>query len=176
MKFAALHPHSNGRHTHFLALDKCLKGRDYLQILQLNRPNKEPLPSSDKKPVLVTIEHDLDWLAVLKLTEDKLLDPQLIYKFENRKMVHIDKQLLQQFSERFKEVRSKLELSFAGKLAIPESLFRQTVLAGPGSYRTPDSIKINNQTEGLLKLLDINKDKFRNVLFYNNEKAKYVLK
>ena len=65
-------------------------------------------------------------------------------------------------------MRSKLELSLEGKLAIPESQFRQTVLAGPGSYRTPDSIKINNQTEGLLKLLEIDKEKFRNILFYNN--------
>jgi hypothetical protein len=55
----------------FLALDKCLKGRDYLQVLQLNRPAKEPLTSNEgKKPgSVVTLEYDLDWLAVLKLTE-----------------------------------------------------------------------------------------------------------
>lgn len=37
-----------------------------------------------------------------------MFDPTLIYKFDNRRMVPIDKTLLEKFSERFKEVRSKL--------------------------------------------------------------------
>jgi hypothetical protein len=80
----------------FLALDKCLKGRDYLQVLQLNRPAKELLaPSETKKSgSVLTFEYDLDWLTVLKLTEEKLFDPQLIYKFEERKMVAINKSLV----------------------------------------------------------------------------------
>lgn len=85
-----------------MALDKCLKGRDYLQILQLSKPSKEPLPPADKKSAVVTIEHDLDWLTVLKLTEDRLLDPQLLYKFENHSMVALEKGLLEHFSEKFK--------------------------------------------------------------------------
>jgi hypothetical protein len=60
------------------------------------------------------------------------------------------------------------------KLDIPDTLFKETVLSGPGSYRTPDSIKINNQTDRLLKMLDIDREKFKNVLFYNNEKVKHV--
>jgi hypothetical protein len=83
-------------------------------------------------------------------------------------MVAIDKHLIKEYSVGFKELREKLRLSLEGKLALPESLFKETVLAGPGSYRTPDSIKINNQTERLLKMLDIEKEKFRNILFYNN--------
>ena len=39
VKFAALVDHGNGRHTKFLALDKCLPKRDFMQILDL--PDKE---------------------------------------------------------------------------------------------------------------------------------------
>lgn len=105
----------------FLALDKCLKGRDYLQILQLGEVS---LSNNPKSTDPVTIEHDIEWLTILQLTNDRLFDPQLIYKFENRKMAVIDKHLLDVFSEKFKETKEALTKSLSDKLAIPETLFK----------------------------------------------------
>lgn len=49
-------------------------------------------------------------------------------------------------------------------------MFRETVLAGPGNYRKPDAVKINNQTQNLLELIGSDYERYRNVLYYNNEK------
>lgn len=46
--------------TRFLALDKVLPGRDFLQLLQI--PRQRP-PSSESK-----LEYDIEWLAILKST------------------------------------------------------------------------------------------------------------
>ncbi|KAL1516896.1 hypothetical protein ABEB36_000732 [Hypothenemus hampei] len=61
-KFAALVPHENGPSTKFLALDKCLPKRKFLQILDI--------PHEDEKPI--HIEYDLEWLTILFLTNHLL--------------------------------------------------------------------------------------------------------
>ena len=58
VKFAALVPHDDGTATRFLALDKCLPRRDFLQLLVLERPCDGP----------VELEYDAEWLAVLAKT------------------------------------------------------------------------------------------------------------
>lgn len=56
-KYAALVKHQqSGKETKFLALDKCLPHRHFLQVLELE--------ASDE-PVL---KYDLEWLAILKKT------------------------------------------------------------------------------------------------------------
>lgn len=62
-KFAALIPEENGtRVTKFLALDKCLPKRKFLQILELQHNENLPL----------TLNYDLEWLTVLYLTNHLL--------------------------------------------------------------------------------------------------------
>jgi len=58
-KFAALVDHQNGQKTKFLALDKCLPGRRFLQIVDVGA---EVLDDEIK------FEYDSDWLAILKST------------------------------------------------------------------------------------------------------------
>ena len=61
-KFAAIYTHDDGSITRFLALDKCLPRRGFLQMLTSS--SVESLPGS--------VFLDLEWLAILKLNNDML--------------------------------------------------------------------------------------------------------
>lgn len=59
-KFPAVVQHASGATTRFLALDKCLPGRDFLQVLEL--PLKGPKE----------FHYDAEWLATLRTTHNLL--------------------------------------------------------------------------------------------------------
>lgn len=61
-KFAALVPHSETQATKFLALDKCLPKRRFLQIVDV--PHDENLK--------MELQYDLEWLTILFLTNHLL--------------------------------------------------------------------------------------------------------
>jgi lariat debranching enzyme len=61
-KFAALIPHSCGKVTKFLALDKCLPKRRFLQIVDI--PHNSNLKTE--------INYDLEWLTILRITNHLL--------------------------------------------------------------------------------------------------------
>ena len=60
VKFAAVYSHSEDHITKFLALDKCLPKRRFLQILTVG---PEILPGQE-----VVLSYDPEWLAILKAT------------------------------------------------------------------------------------------------------------
>ncbi|KRZ10835.1 Lariat debranching enzyme [Trichinella pseudospiralis] len=64
VKFAALVPHENESFTKFLALDKCLRGRSFFQILEMD----SPLLDIDNVNCEAKLCYDLEWLTVLKKT------------------------------------------------------------------------------------------------------------
>jgi len=63
-KFAALVPHEGGGETKFLALDKCLPRRQFLQVLEVG---EEVAAEED-----VVLRYDPEWLAVLRSTNHLL--------------------------------------------------------------------------------------------------------
>ncbi|GAX78087.1 hypothetical protein CEUSTIGMA_g5529.t1 [Chlamydomonas eustigma] len=64
-KFPAIVPHSDSSITRFLALDKCLPGRDFLQVAVI------PLISSSVfQHIFWTISYDEEWLAIMRSTHD----------------------------------------------------------------------------------------------------------
>uniref|UniRef100_A0A182IY73 Lariat debranching enzyme C-terminal domain-containing protein n=1 Tax=Anopheles atroparvus TaxID=41427 RepID=A0A182IY73_ANOAO len=68
-KFAALVLHPEGEPTKFLALDKCLPKRRFLQVLDVPTPHDESDAGEEgrhRSPV--RLKYDLEWLTVLNLT------------------------------------------------------------------------------------------------------------
>jgi len=66
-KFAALVPHGEkgeGKQTKFLALDKCLPRRQFLQVLEIG----EPVGKEEE----VVLKYDPAWLAILRSTNHLL--------------------------------------------------------------------------------------------------------
>lgn len=61
-KFAALVKHKDGEKTKFLALDKCLPRRKFLQVIDIPHENDED----------IKISYDLEWLTILYLTNHLL--------------------------------------------------------------------------------------------------------
>ena len=72
VKFAAVYKHElalkgEGRVTRFLALDKALPGRDYMQLLPLTPTEARDGETGEEKGE-VCFQYDLEWLCVLKKT------------------------------------------------------------------------------------------------------------
>lgn len=66
VKFAALLQHAPGHCTRFLALDKCLPGRDFIQILDIEPEKIDPQYSARNSDGHYSFYYDAEWLAVLR--------------------------------------------------------------------------------------------------------------
>lgn len=145
-KFSALIPHENTeKSTKFLALDKCLPRRKFLQILDIGDPVKD-----DEK---LQLFYDLEWLTILNLTNHLISVKNLAGYMPGPGGG----------KERydFKPTTDEMEIvlqKFEGSLKIPEN-FRQTVEAYKISsnkkfYKQPPS-EINPQTTTFCDILQI---------------------
>ncbi|GJQ70894.1 hypothetical protein Trydic_g811 [Trypoxylus dichotomus] len=140
-KFAALIPHSNQKVTKFLALDKCLPNRRFLQILDIPHDT-----NMEKK-----IYYDLEWLTILNMTNHLLSIKNVTHYMPGPNG-----------SERFnftptKEEKEAVLMKFENDLVVPLN-FEQTQ---PGhnnivkSLAKSDQRKLNSQTQQLCKRLEI---------------------
>lgn len=135
-KFAALVNHQDGTCTKFLALDKCLPRRDFLQTLDV--------PTSSDEPPRLT--YDLEWLCVLQLT-----DHLLRVDSKNHYMPGQGCGQRWQFTPT-KEEKEKLAATLED-LFMPFSFQRTAPVYVLGSERSPGQVKpyINPQTENFCK-------------------------
>ncbi|KAJ9525186.1 hypothetical protein QJQ45_020701, partial [Haematococcus lacustris] len=67
-KFPAVVEHAGGKATRFLALDKCLPGRDFLQPVAVLRDQVLELEAEGPK----VFEYDPEWLAILRSTHSQM--------------------------------------------------------------------------------------------------------
>ncbi|EGF76896.1 hypothetical protein BATDEDRAFT_14424 [Batrachochytrium dendrobatidis JAM81] len=71
VKFAALFDHDHS--TKFLALDKCLPGRDFLQIVDI--------PTDPDTKIPLRFYHDEEWLAIVRATHQSFSDARIQQPF-----------------------------------------------------------------------------------------------
>ncbi|XP_034251071.1 lariat debranching enzyme [Thrips palmi] len=145
-KFSALIRHiseddSPSKSTKFLALDKCLPNRRFLQILDIAH-------QEDKE---ITLEYDLEWLTILSLTNHLLSIKQSFNYMPGPGS-----------KERWKFTPTKEEMDFvfkkfSGNLKIPLN-FSQTVQAYSSSDRSGNkqpAARVNPQTMAFCDRLGI---------------------
>ncbi|XP_031564553.1 lariat debranching enzyme-like [Actinia tenebrosa] len=149
VKFPALIPHeseTNGqaKFTKFLALDKCLPHRDFLQVIDTG-PDKAPLK----------LCYDAEWLAILKLTNP------LINTTSSFTVLPTTTEEIEHYKPN-QEMAAKIESEFKGNLIIPEN-FVQTVEAfNPSQPKKRCKImnSANPQTQCLCNTLGISNSFF----------------
>lgn len=142
IKYAAIVQHEDGSKTNFLALDKCLPDRDFLQILTVG--------SNDTSATDSRLRFDPEWLAILRLTND-------LISVENKNVRMPSRQHFNPTKDQIDEVVQLL----GGNLEIPENFVATEKPYDPNRdqgmlWRTPNpSRKINLQTEWLCSRLGI---------------------
>ncbi|CAM9856153.1 unnamed protein product [Chrysoparadoxa australica] len=137
VKFAGIVPHDCGHPTRFLALDKCLPRREFLQLITLDRPDGETGP-----PQLM---YDLEWLAIVKATHS-LLSP------------HSHAVSLPQESKRIDEAAKAWVLQrLEGDLTIPHNftVTARTSRDPPSQPRGSGQMIGNPQTDAFLGMLEL---------------------
>ncbi|CAN7992668.1 unnamed protein product [Ixodes hexagonus] len=149
-KFAALVQHQDGTCTKFLALDKCLPRRDFLQVLDV--------PTSESGPA--KLSYDVEWLCVLRATNHLLqVDAKSHY------MPGPGCNERWEFTPTEQDKRELRETVLSGDLSVPTQ-FEQTAPAYvPGSERSPGRARphLNPQTQRLCQRLGL-RDPLQDVL------------
>ena len=139
-RFPAQVVHSQtGKVTNFLALDKCLPRRKYLEVIDMGEP-KGPLELS----------YDAEWLAITKATMP-LLNTEPVYT----KLPHVKSVIatLKPNEEAIKEVK----MLFNGNLTIPENFTQTVPLYNPSKHKKHVQVTAgtNPQTNEFCKTLKI---------------------
>ncbi|XP_054709931.1 uncharacterized protein LOC129219676 [Uloborus diversus] len=144
-KFAAIVPHEDSEKktcTKFLALDKCLPRRQYLQILDI-----------ESKTESTHLEYDPEWLCILRSTNHLLNTSR-----RNSFMPGVGSDERWDFTPTEDELNGVMEL-LNSELKVPLNFATTSEPYNPASPSSPrdNSLKsyINPQTETFCKLLDI---------------------
>lgn len=67
-RFEALVKHKGLKTTKFLALDKCLPGRDFLHVFQIREDKTVVYNDFDKGAAPAYLSYDAEWLAITQVT------------------------------------------------------------------------------------------------------------
>lgn len=144
-KFAAVIPHEDKTHTKFLALDKCLPKRRFLQFLDIDVSDRE-VNSDD-------LQYDLEWLTVLNLT-NHLLNVRKSTKYMPGPCATGGRYEFHPTEEEKAHVLNKID----GQLTIPKT-FRRTVTPYDSNSTHTEGQQpkpgLNAQTVDFCKMLQI---------------------
>ncbi|KAM7356005.1 lariat debranching enzyme [Cochliomyia hominivorax] len=114
----------HGKFTKFLALDKCLPKRRFLQILNINSENH----TDDEGHV--RFEYDLEWLTILYLTNHLINVKESYYYLPNEKSSNGERFNFTPSEEEMENVRKKFE----NDLKIPNNFCRTVEAYDPTTY------------------------------------------
>ncbi|KAL4466022.1 hypothetical protein ABPG74_004259 [Tetrahymena malaccensis] len=193
VKYSAIFPHSKDSKediTHFLALDKCLPNRDFLQIIpfcknswnlqeESNVENSSSQQGSEENDILdqeIELYYDEEWLVIQKSVYESYNyhQKQDFFNLQNNQIELKDND----FQKKIQEQIQKNKNYFQNKnLKLPLNFkITCTPYSGPSDQTfLPDKLDINNQTLDYLNLLGVRSERLRDLLFYDNEKPQQIL-
>ncbi|GFT27568.1 lariat debranching enzyme [Trichonephila clavipes] len=156
-KFTAIVPHDdkNRPETKFLALDKCLPRRHFLQVLEINN-----------KTDTVQLEYDPEWLSILRSTNHLLST--------SRRNTYMPGQGSSDERWDFRPLEEEIqavEKLFNGDFKVPENFCVTAPTYNPRETPTAENslnFYVNPQTETFCKILNIT-DPFASVLNNSRE-------
>jgi len=143
VKYAAVVEHESNKSTKFLALDKCLPRRDFLQVIDI--PDKSPEGG---------FTFDEEWLAILKANHEfhsVTQQPAQLPAYGNHEAVDIEPHR--------KWVTKRLEAMGAGSRQ-PPAFVATRVAHNPATEtrrrgKAPNDVDNNPQTQSLMDLLEL---------------------
>ncbi|EAR87488.3 pyridine nucleotide-disulfide oxidoreductase family protein (macronuclear) [Tetrahymena thermophila SB210] len=191
VKYSAVFPHSKDSKedvTHFLALDKCLPNRDFLQIIPFCKKSwnlqeedniqNSQLDQDEKDDIDQEIElfYDEEWLVIQKSVYETFNyhQKQDFFNLQNNQIQLKDVD----FQKKVQDQIIKNKNYFENKiLKIPLNFkITCTPYSGPSDQTCmPDKLDLNNQTLDYLNLLGVSYERLRDLLFYDNEKPQQML-
>ncbi|CAD8052536.1 unnamed protein product [Paramecium sonneborni] len=175
VKFEALVQHQSNKKTKFLALDKCLPGREFLQVFTYTKEGLDLYNQFAFNNDPIELFYDPEWLAIMKITFNL---QQIWYKMpklfecnyaqKDLKIIRYQKyqQLLQAKKEAliyFKKEPIKIPQNFQ-ITATPYFKNDHT-----NKLILPNKVLLNNQMNDYLKLIKESEQELNGFLFYESQ-------
>lgn len=128
--------------THFLALDKCLNRRRYLELVDI---------ASDESNQDLGLEYDLEWLAILRAT-DSYVSAQ---EFPTRQLPK--PHVIMNYDDQVESEKERIKELFNGDFKVPNNFAITLPLNSEGEDADPGRVQnyVNEQTTRLCELLGI---------------------
>lgn len=186
-KFSAIYKDkTKGKESFFLALDKCLPKRDFLQILSLKRGEKgliEIVSLNEKQEIPLKNEpielfYDVEWLGILTHAEElyeSLKKKGVVFTFSRENPYSFDNlgfqknnEIINNFNKIFDKTKEKLQKTDL-KIVEKSSFSERNDIPGI-------NLALNPQTMEILNKLCIEKERYRGYLYYQGEEMKKEIK
>ena len=134
--------HEGGNLTKFLALDKVLPNRHFLQVLEFTPPEAE-------SQTVLELRYDPTWLAILRITH--VLDSQRFAQAPPEGIEETQPSIedIQFVKDRYKQVYQREDL------VIPDNFTRTQPAFVPDAPRAPSNVPSYGQTNELMSLLEL---------------------